>query len=130
MSQLPRPCSPRVPHRCRRSAYLLLALLVVAIGPAHADFRCGVRIVDAGSQMFEVLDACGEPVQVTRSSFLRPSVVWVGGRAYLGDELVSVAVEIWVYNFGSQRLMQQLRFEDGVLVDVVALEKGHVYDAR
>ena len=37
---------------------------------------------------------------------------------------MDVAVETWIYNFGSARLMQQLRFENGVLVDVESLDRG------
>ncbi len=74
--------------------------------------------------MVEVLRACGKPVQVTRSSIARPFVVWRHGRPYSDGTIVAVAVEIWVYNFGSARLMRRLRFEDGVLVDVVALDHG------
>jgi Protein of unknown function (DUF2845) len=94
--------------------------------PAWGDgLRCGVRVVDAGLQMFEVLQACGEPTQVTRSAIQRPLVVWVHGRPYSDGTIIDVAVETWVYNFGSARLMRQLRFEDGVLVEVISLGRGN-----
>jgi hypothetical protein len=113
--------------RLRRIATIFLATtLTFVIAPARADgFRCGVHLVDPGLQMFEVRDACGEPVQVTHSSVQRPSVIWLHGRSYLGDGFVEVPVETWVYNFGSTRLMQQLTFESGVLVEVIALDYGY-----
>ncbi len=113
--------------RSRRVANILLVvMLTLAMAPAHADgFRCGVHLVDPGMQMFEVFDACGEPVQVTHSSVQRPSVIWLHGRSYLGDGFIEVPVETWVYNFGSTRLMQQLTFESGVLVEVIALDYGY-----
>jgi len=113
--------------RFRRIAAIFLAtVLTFAIAPVRADgFRCGVHLVDPGMQMFEVLDACGDPVQVTHSSVQRPSVIWLHGRSYLGDGFVEVPVETWVYNFGRLRLMQQLTFERGVLVEVIALDYGY-----
>jgi hypothetical protein len=114
-------------ERSRRIANILLVvMLTLAMAPARADgFRCGVHLVDPGMQMFEVADACGEPVQVTHTSVQRPSVIWLHGRSYLGDGFIEVPVETWVYNFGSTRLMQQLTFESGVLVEVIALDYGY-----
>jgi hypothetical protein len=110
----------------RFSTILLSALLSLAAAQASAEgFRCGVHIVDEGKQMFEVEDACGAPIQVTRSNIQRPAVIWIHGRPYNDGTWVDVAVETWVYNFGSARLMQQLRFENGVLVDVESLDRGY-----
>ena len=105
---------------------LFAALLWLMTVPANAEgFRCGVHIVDEGKQMFEVEDACGAPIQVTRSNIQRPAVIWIHGRPYNDGTYVDVAVETWVYNFGSARLMQQLRFENGVLVEVESLDRGY-----
>jgi hypothetical protein len=38
---------------------------------------------------------------------------------------VPVPVETWTYNLGPQKLMRQLRFEDGVLVWIRTLEHGY-----
>lgn len=105
---------------------LLSAALWFAAAQADAEgFRCGVHIVDEGKQMFEVEDACGVPIQVTRSNIQRPAVIWIHGRPYHDGTYVDIAVETWVYNFGSARLMQQLRFENGVLVEVESLDHGY-----
>jgi len=115
----------------RRCAIAVGFVVAIVSAPAGADdFRCGVHIIDSGKQMVEVEDACGAPAQVTRSSIQRPSVVWIQGRPYSDGSYVDVAVETWVYNFGSARLMQQLRFEDGVLVDVNSLDYGHDDDSQ
>ncbi len=115
------------PDRMMNVAATALAIALTFAGvPACADgLRCGVRVVDPGLQMFEVLQACGDPTQVTRSSIQRPLVVWLHGRPYSDGTIIDVAVETWIYNFGSARLMRQLRFEDGVLVDVVSLGHGN-----
>ena len=36
-----------------------------------------------------------------------------------------VQIEEWVYNFGPQRFMQLLRFEDGRLKQIQDLASGH-----
>ncbi len=109
----------------RRAILLCVALCVASPHAGAAGFRCGVHLVDPGKQMFEVENACGEPRQVTRTSIQRPAVFWMRGRPYTDGTYVDVAVETWVYDFGSSRLMQQLRFENGVLVDVETLEHGY-----
>ena len=57
-------------------------------------------------------------------------MVWLHGRAYSTGAFVDVSVETWVYNFGSTRLMQQLRFENSVLVEVIALDYGYQRDTH
>ncbi len=116
----------RIKDRCPEIGALLFVAALTFAMPASADgFRCGVHIIDRGMQMFEVLDACGEPEQVTHSAFQRPEVVWIRGRPYSSGALIDIAVEVWVYNFGSSRLMQKLRFENGELVEVNSLDYGY-----
>jgi hypothetical protein len=117
----------RIEALCARiSATLLATAALTFAAPALADgFRCGVHLVDPGMQIFEVRDACGEPEQVTRSAIQRPEVIWLHGRPFTSGAYIDVAVETWVYNFGSSRLMQQLRFENSVLVEVNALDYGY-----
>ena len=116
----------RIKRRASHLGAMLFAAALAFASPVSADgFRCGVHLVDPGMQIFEVLDACGEPEQVTRSSTQRPEVIWIHGRAYSSGAFIDVSVEIWVYNFGSSRLMQQLRFENSVLVEVNALDYGY-----
>jgi len=38
---------------------------------------------------------------------------------------IPVVIDVWVYNFGLQRFMQELSFEDGRLVDIQSLEYGY-----
>ena len=109
------------------SASLLVAAPLLLPSPAQASgFSCGTRVVTDGMEQIEVRAACGEPAQVTRTSILRRPVIWRHGRPwYVGEDVVPVPVETWVYNFGPTRLMRKLRFEDGVLKDVETLGYGH-----
>ena len=104
----------------------LLWLWMGLAGSACADgFYCGNRVITSGMPQIAVQAACGEPAQVTRSSILRRPVFWRHGRPwYASDDLVPVPVETWVYNFGTQRLMQELRFVDGVLEEIATLGYG------
>lgn len=114
------------------AASLVALALALAAGPAVADaFRCGTRLVTDGDSVDKVVALCGEPTETRRSSILRRPVVWMYGRPYyVSDDLVEVPVEIWIYNLGPQKLMRQLRFEDGVLVEVKTLGHGYNEPAR
>lgn len=117
------------PPRPRRGiAFALLACgALLGAASARADgFSCGNRVVTDGMEASEVRAVCGEPAQITTKSILRRPVVWRHGRPYYaGEGYVDVRVEIWLYNFGTTRLMRRLRFEDGVLQDVETLGYGY-----
>ncbi|MFO0334070.1 MAG: DUF2845 domain-containing protein, partial [Pseudomonadota bacterium] len=111
------------------AAALLTAGALLSSPAAASGFSCGTRVVNEGMELFEVRAACGEPAQVTRTSILRRPVIWRHGRPwYVGEDVVPVPVETWIYNFGPTRLMRKLRFEDGVLKDVETLGYGHYDD--
>jgi hypothetical protein len=102
-----------------------IATILLAGAPAYA-FRCGDKLVDEGDTRTEVRSKCGEPVEIIRKSILRALVYWWHGRPIrIGTELVEVPVEIWLYNFGPDKLMRRLRFEDGELVDIETLGYGY-----
>lgn len=107
------------------AAILVLGLL--ASTPAHA-FRCGTRIVTEGDTRDQVLAKCGEPAdkQTQRSVFRRP-VVWAHGRPYyIGEDFIEVPVESWVYNFGPNKLMRRVRFENGLVAEIETLGYGYL----
>ena len=106
--------------------YLLLCLLLCAL-PASADtLRCGSKLVYEGDLMAVVRSRCGQPAQISHSTILRFPTVWIRGRPHqLGDQQIEIPVETWVYNFGPRKFMRQLRFEDGVLVEIAALDYGY-----
>ena len=114
-----------------RKWLLPLGLTLAAVSPAHAAFRCGSHLVSEGDTRSEVIARCGDPTEIDqRSAILRQPVVWVGGRPYsVGNGLVEVPVEVWVYNLGPSKLMRRLRFEDGLLVDIDTLGYGYIQDS-
>ena len=38
---------------------------------------------------------------------------------------MEIPVEVWLYNFGPDKLMQQVRFEDGRVVKIESLDYGY-----
>ena len=102
-----------------------LALLPV-LSMAAGAFRCGSRLVQEGDSASEVRARCGEPEQISLSRILRPPVVWRNGHRYRvagGD--IEVPVETWIYNLGPNQFMQQVRLEDGFVVEIATLGYGH-----
>jgi hypothetical protein len=93
-----------------RSAAMLLGILAVGCLPglASASMRCGSKVIDKGTSSAVVTSFCGAATQVDR-------VTGIGA---------DVQIEVWTYNFGPNRLMQRLRIEDGIVVDVQSLGYG------
>jgi hypothetical protein len=91
-----------------------LALLSLAAGaPAALAMRCEGRLVSIGDRRFDVLAACGEP-----SLRVPVQVEMIGVYALLPYE------EIWYYNFGPRRFLQQLRFRHGRLTAIESTGYG------
>jgi hypothetical protein len=109
-----------------KRSVLIIALGLLASSPAFA-FRCGTKIVSEGDTRSEVAAKCGEPDDVvTQKSVFRRPVIWTGGRPYyIGDDFIEIPVENWVYNLGPNKLMQRVRFEGGVVVEIESLGYGY-----
>jgi len=109
---------------------LVGALACLALGPlassAHA-LECGSRIVVRGDREHQVVAVCGEPQSVVTRTETRtvygaaptPSGGHVGS-AYT----VTVQIDVWVYDFGPSRFMEELTFENGVLVSLRPIGRG------
>ena len=117
--------------RCILTGLFLLAFSF----QAHA-FRCGKRIIDVGISKAKVLGLCGEPA--TRDVYERKSNVYIepnvnpsGVYPYTNDarggvyHVQTIQVEVWTYNFGRGRFMQELQFEHGVLKNIKSLGYGY-----
>ena len=110
----------------RAFAATVVGLMVTSAALADG-FRCGNKLVTEGASRSEVASKCGEPTDVVneRSIFRRP-VIWGYGRPmYVGEDAIEIPVEIWTYNLGPNKLMRQLRFEGGLLVDIDTLGYGY-----
>jgi len=105
---------------------LALGALAIADSHAHADdsLRCGTRLVVAGDAPYQVRTVCGNPDDVqqrTEQRTVRRAVTLpcrIGYCQSLVEDSISINVEEWTYDFGPQRLVQYLTFENGRLVRV------------
>jgi hypothetical protein len=108
----------------------LCALTTVFVAAPASAFWCDGRLVLEGDRAYEVRSRCGEPAsEITRmesSSFYRGAAVSRGGGTVYGGstDTVTVQVDIWVYDFGPTRFMEELRFHDGILVQMTRLGRG------
>jgi hypothetical protein len=106
-----------------------IMLAVVACLPALAaaqSLRCGGKIIGEGASRAEVTASCGNPVQVDQKSVYYRPIASTGNQANPGvASTVEVQVEVWTYNFGPNRLMQRIRFEDGLVVRIESLRYGY-----
>jgi hypothetical protein len=100
-----------------------LALALAVAGPASADsMRCGSKLMTDGDPTAKVEAMCGPPESIERREILRN---YGYNRGYSVNSSYEVSVEIWTYNFGPNKLMYRLRFEDGLLVDIDTLTHGY-----
>ncbi len=128
-------------HTSHRTSVLtwgaLLGAACLAISPsARADsLSCNSRIVSTGDSRYEVRAVCGEPDDVTQRveyRTLRGRVVGPclrDGRrircSRTEEVVVEVVIDEWLYDFGRNRFIQHLTFEQGLLATVKSGSYGH-----
>ena len=101
------------------------ALALIALAAPAEALRCGNDLITRGDRTSEVRALCGEPGQIERRSEWRTrGVVDRRSGAYIETTEVVDIVE-WTYDFGPRRLVRQLRFENGRLVDEDSLGYGN-----
>jgi hypothetical protein len=120
----------------RLSRLLTLILVLLLAEPAFA-LRCGNRVISNGDPMIKVKKYCGDPDAVQQRTIVRAGLsrsrTWVDDpdAPPRDDELlirdrsyIEVLVEHWTYNFGPNKLMRLIRFENGVVRDIEQLGYG------
>lgn len=96
---------------------------------AKADsIRCGDQLASTGASLYEVKVTCGEPDMTLRRVERRTLVqtlpgpcVRTQGRTVCGSSVatvVEVVVDDWTYDFGNNRFIYFLKFEDGRLIQI------------
>ena len=108
-----------------KKTILGIAALSILAGAATASadsMRCGSKLLTDGDTLDKVEALCGPPAAVERREILRP---FGYNRGITVHSSYEVSVELWTYNFGPNKLMYRLRFEDGLLVDVDTLSHGY-----
>lgn len=100
----------------------LFGLALILAAPSVQALRCGHRLVHRGDHAIQVLKKCGEPTYEDHRVEYR--VVRLQNPALALERLEPVNVDEWTYDFGSNRFMRVLLFENGRLVDIQSLGYG------
>lgn len=92
-----------------------------SVNTGATSLKCGRNLINLGDHKLEVLDVCGEPESVNTRTVVLGNTVHFPHRTIDIQEYEEVQVEEWVYNFGSKRFRQYLRFENERLVEIKSL---------
>lgn len=123
-------------HDYRIQAVLLALAGACVSSSARADtLSCDGRIVSTGDSRYDVRSVCGEPddasqrveYRTVRGKISGPCVR-EGGKLRCGqtrEEAVEVVIDEWIYDFGKNRFIEYLTFEQGKLVSVREGGYGH-----
>jgi hypothetical protein len=116
-----------------KSSIKILALLAcLPLSALGQSLRCGEKLITNGTSQAEVAARCGQPTQIEHQAIYGETGTAVGPAATPLGVLPPIAaragtetpVEVWTYNFGPNRLMQRIRFENGVVVTIESLGYG------
>jgi uncharacterized protein DUF2845 len=116
-----------------KSYIKILVLMVCLPLPALGQsLQCGDKLLTNGASQAEVAAGCGAPTQIEHQTIygetgtaLGPAPTPLGVLPPIGVRASHErSVEVWTYNFGPNRLMQRIRFENGVVVKIESLGYG------
>lgn len=102
-----------------------LPLVVLGWAPALAlsqSLQCSNGIISEGSTRLEVSSLCGDPTQIEHNTIYNG--VSAAASNVIAGTTTEVHVEMWVYNFGPNQLMQRIWLQDGVVVRIESLGYG------
>ena len=97
---------------------------------AEDSLRCDTKLVSTGAAPYEVRTVCGNPDDIqarTESRSVRRAVAVPCAQGYCStfvEDTVVINVEEWTYDFGTQRFLQYLTFENGRLIRIRAGKYG------
>jgi hypothetical protein len=120
----------------KTSARTLALIACLPLSAGAQTLRCGETLITEGITQAEVAARCGQPTLIDHQTvYSEGAAVLPGGPPPgigVGLSLPGVVrrsgsespVEMWTYNFGPDRLMQRIRFENGVVVRIESLGYG------
>jgi len=110
------------------AAALVLGVLFASPSARADSLACNGRIVSSGDSRYEVKAVCGEPDDASQRveyRTLRGRVAGpcqrVDGKVICSDtreQVIEVVIDEWIYDFGRNRFIEYLTFEQGKLVSV------------
>ena len=111
---------------------ILAATLMLTLSTAVADraLRCGNRVVSVGATPAEVTDKCGTPGHVEKweeggDGYVSQLFDYETER-YLAPRLIKapVRMERWTYDFGRNKFIRYLTFQNDRLIKIETGDKG------
>lgn len=104
----------------------VLGLLLAPTLLFAESIRCGSQLIEKGSTASDLLDNCGKPTSVVKNG----TITGLTGNTHTPSGVVSSAtgefeVETWTYDFGPNQLMERVRLENGIVVQIESLGYGH-----
>ncbi len=112
----------------KAKARLLAILLLLSVLPTTAlGFRCGRSIINERKSIEYVLEKCGQPSYSQEHTEYRvfrytPSAPYPG---IVEERVIPIIIQEWKYNFGPNRFMRYLRFENGILIEIESIGRGY-----
>lgn len=98
--------------------------LFVGFEAAADSMRCGSKLIAEGDSIDKVLQYCGEPATRERTWIQRAPVVERGRYEFSFPGREDVPVDVWTYDFGSNKLMRRVRMVAGKVERIETLEYG------
>ena len=113
----------------KANARLLAILLLLSVSPnaTALGFYCGRSIINERKSMEYILEKCGQPSysqEHTEYRVLRytPPAAHPG---IVEERVIPIIIQEWTYNFGPNRPMRYLRFENGILKAIESIGRGN-----
>lgn len=86
--------------------------------------QCDGKVVSLGYSTWRVREICGEPVDVQDTQLLIPRRYYDKQRQAYVETFILINKSVWTYNFGSNRLIYILTFENDKLANIETGDYG------
>ena len=104
---------------------LLVLLGVLCFTSPTAAFYCGRRLVSVGDPQYKIQQVCGDPDDRQWRVTYRTQSTQNAVSGAPTTIAVPIVIEVWLYDFGPQRLVEEVSFENGRVVAVQSLGYGY-----
>ena len=109
-----------------KTGIAILGLLLASPSVLADSIRCGSQLILKGSTSADLLENCGKPTQVVKNGTTHGLVGnTYRGSGVIGEATGDIEVETWTYDFGPNQLMERVRLENGIVVQIDSLGYGH-----
>jgi hypothetical protein len=99
-------------------AVVILAMLWWGLCDTALALQCDGKVVSEGYQTWRVREICGEPANIYDTQQAIPQRYYDPYQRTYVHMFVYINKSVWTYNFGSNRLIYILTFEDYKLVNI------------